>query len=255
MELSVENRLNLPNTKWFLSLSVQQSFCIANANALRWDLVSIFVLHLHSQGSFLTSSPFLLNPVSNVKLSSLGSRLSSRWRSKLYYSSRSAVILASRTDGTVTRVLFTCRKEEWEWGRRGEVKKTVRRFLIIFLFGCDNGNANFIWCNHAPAPHPQHTQCLQAVVSHLSFVPSVNICMQHTNTHTHTNMQRRDKTKVFLAVFDPFNLVGITFCCLTGFHHCCCCCCSFCCCCFMFLTFTLIWFYISLFAWLHMPRR
>lgn len=185
MELSVENRLNLPNTKWFLSLSVQQSFCIANANALRWDLVSIFVLHLHSQGSFLTSSSSLLNTVSNVKLSSLGNLLSSRWRSKLYYSSRSAVILASRTDGTVTRVLFTFRKEEW--GRRGEVKKTVRRFLIIFLFGCDNGNANFIWCNHAPAPHSQHTQGLQAVVSHLSFVPSVNICMQHTNTHTHTH--------------------------------------------------------------------
>lgn len=94
------------------------------------------------------------------------------------------------------------------WGRKWKWKQ--RRFLIIFLFGCDNGNANFIWCNHALSLslslwRPQHTQCLQAVLSHLSFVQSVNICMQHT--HIRRERQRLFLPFLILLTLSEYNLL------------------------------------------------
>lgn len=56
---------------------------------------------------------------------------------------------------------------------------------------------------------PQHTQCLQAVLSHLSFVQSVNICMQHTHTHTCIRRERQRFSCRFLILLtlSEYNLL------------------------------------------------
>lgn len=101
------------------------------------------------------------------------------------------VIILARVDSSIYIPQIREGGGDRDKGRGRKWKWKQRRFLIIFLFGCDNGNANFIWCNHALALAVSPTTYTVPAGSPVTpLVCTVCQYLHATHTHIHTYIRR-----------------------------------------------------------------